>query len=142
MITKFDKVWTEKKLEEILKLKNDFEKELDILCKVFSTAFDSKLIESFYYLFESYCKNISEVSGISEEAIFWFFYENDAGKNKYEVNDIVIDSIKSFVDFEMDQPKIRCDCCLEEYDKKDIIIDDIITICKHCNEYAFESIKY
>ncbi len=88
-------------IENFLKHYNRLSEKMDELLQVFPSAFESELFDSIYKLSEEHIKLLATFVGISEEAMFWFIYDNEQGKNEFEVNGVKIKNVDDFIDFEL-----------------------------------------
>ena len=88
-------------IENFLKHYNTLKENLDELLSVFPSAFESDLFESIYIFGDEYIKLLADFVGIHEDAMFWFIYDNEQGKNEFEVNGVKIKNVDDFINFEL-----------------------------------------
>jgi len=88
-------------IKKLCEIKETIDKEVDKLCNVFPGSFQSPLIDSFYKVFDHCLFLLSKHYEISLIALEWFFYDNDMGENKLEVEGKIISNVDDFVDFEI-----------------------------------------
>ena len=84
-------------IKELIQLHNAYEKEVDKISSIFPNAFESNLIELTYKMFDALLEYVAEEHNINSENLAWFIFDNEQGKNGFEINDIPIKSLTDFL---------------------------------------------
>lgn len=97
-------------ISKLVKLYSENERLYTNLCKYLGIHPEAPVVLQIDKNFMNYVRMVSVSTGISEDVINWFIYDNECGKNslvcyidekkKYKIN-----SVKSFVEFEL-MPKV------------------------------------
>ena len=83
-------------ITELIQLHNAYEKEVDKISSIFPNAFESNLIELTYKMFDALLDYVAKEHNIDSENLAWFIFDNEQGKNEFEVEGIPIKSLEDF----------------------------------------------
>jgi hypothetical protein len=74
-----------KLIEDLIARKQKVDVEFEKIFAIFGCVPESNLHESVYGMFDSYTDTVSAMIGDTHNYLAWYLYENDCGKNKFEV---------------------------------------------------------